>query len=130
MIGPEKPPLCAILCSESTPQKRRGSEGPFGIDSMKAAENCGDIQTLPTRQVRVDYKVYPDFFVFITIASIANQASCAALAFLGRDPQRPGVPPAHRAALRLRAYQKRSTCLADASFLGSAACKAAPPFGV
>lgn len=50
MIGPEKPPLCAILCSESTPQKRRGSEGPFGIDSMKAAENCGDIQTLPTRQ--------------------------------------------------------------------------------
>ena len=71
MIGPEKPPLCAILCSESTPQKRRGSEGPFGIDSMKAAENCGDIQTLPTRQ-------------------------------------------------------KRSTCLAGASFLGSAVCKAAP----
>ena len=29
----------------------------------------------------------------------------------------------------LRAYQKRSTCLAGASFLGSAACKAAPPFG-
>ena len=42
----------------------------------------------------------------MTFAAVANQASCFALAFLGRDPQRPGVPPAHRASLRLRAHQK------------------------
>ena len=40
-------------------------------------------------------------------AAVANQASCFALGFLGRDPQRPGVPPAHRASLRLRAYQNK-----------------------
>ena len=74
MIGPEKPPLCAILCSESTPQKRRGSEGPFGIDSMKAAENCGDIQTLPARQKRWVVILPPISFV-LTVASDANQAS-------------------------------------------------------
>ncbi len=35
------------------------------------------------------------FFIFLAIALNANQASCPALAFLGRDPQGKNVPQAH-----------------------------------
>ena len=96
MIGPEKPPLCAILCSESTPQKRRGSEGPFGIDSMKAAENCGDIQTLPTRQARIDRKVYPSFFLSLDYELYRQSGFVLCTRLLGKGPaaarRAPGTP--------------------------------------
>ena len=72
-----------------------------------SGSECWGFESLRAYQARIDCKVYPSFFLSVTFAAVANQASCFALAFLGRDPQRPGVPPAHRASLRLRAYQNK-----------------------
>ena len=72
-----------------------------------SGSECWGFESLRACQIRVDRKVYPDLFFIFIVASVANQASCLALAFLGRDPQRSGVPPARRPALRLRACQAR-----------------------
>ena len=72
-----------------------------------SGSECWGFESLRAYQARIDCKVCPSFFLSVTFAAVANQASCFALAFLGRDPQRPGVPPAHRASLRLRAYQNK-----------------------
>ena len=49
-------------------------------------------ESLRAYQARIGYLSILAFSFSDVSRSVANQASCFALAFLGRDPQRPGVP--------------------------------------
>ncbi len=59
------------------------------------------------------------FFIFLAIALNANQASCPALAFLGRDPQGKNVPQAHFSPYgfgRTKRKTRRKSCLSFCPF--------------
>ena len=56
-------------------------------------------------------------FIFLVIAPNANQASCSALAFLGRDPQGKNVPQAHFSPYGFGRTKNRQVPLGTCQFL-------------
>lgn len=95
-----------------------------------SGSECWGFESLRAYQARIDQKVYPSFFVIFSLCFYRQSGFVLCTRFLGKGPAGEKGATGTFFLPRLRAYQKRSTCLAGASFLGYAACKAALPFGI